>query len=116
MSNYISPCVSAYRKGYNSKNVSTRLLRLRQNLDNNKVVEGVFMDLSKAFDCVPHDLLTAKLAAYSVHENLLMYIYSHLSNRKQYVCINNAHSSFQNVISGVPQGSIVGPSLFNSIF
>ena len=47
---------------------------------NNKVVGGVFMNLSKAFDCVPHDLLIAKLAAYSVVENLLMYIYSYLSN------------------------------------
>ena len=79
MSNYIFPYVSAYRKGYNSQNVLISLLEeWRQYLDNNKVVGGVFMDLSKAFDCVPHDLLIAKLAAYSVDENLLTYIYSYI--------------------------------------
>ena len=88
----------------------------RQHLDNNKVVEGVFMDLPKGFDCVPHDLLIAKLAAYSVDENLLMYIYSYLSNRKQCVRIDNIHSRFQNIISGLPQGYIVGPALFNCFF
>ena len=74
------------------------------------------MDLSKAFDCVPYDLLIAKLATHSVDENLLMYIYSYLSNRKQCVHINNVHSRFQNVISGVPQGCIVDPTLFNCFF
>ena len=117
MSNYISLYVSAYRKGYNSQRVLIRLLEeWRQHLHNKKVVGGVFMDLSKAFDCVPHDLLITKLAAYSVDENLLMYIYSDLSNRKQCVRINNVHSKFQNVISGVPQGSIVGSALFNCFF
>ena len=80
----------------------------RQHSDNNNVVRGVFMDLSKAVDCVQQDLLIAKLTAYSVDENLLMYLYSYLSNRKQCVRINNVHSILQNVISGVPQGSIVG--------
>ena len=55
---------------------------------------GVLMDLSKAFDCVPHDLLLAKLAAYGVDENLLCYIYSFLLNRKQCVRINNTNSYF----------------------
>ena len=95
MSNYFSLYVSAYRKGYNSQHVVMRLLeQLRQHLDNNKVVGSVFMNLLKAFDCVPHDLLIAKLAAYSVDENLLWYIHSYLSNRKQCVRINNVHSSF----------------------
>ena len=117
MNNYISPYVSAYRKGYNSQHVLIRLLeKWRQHLDNNKVAGGVSMDLSKAFDCVPHDLFIAKLAAYSVDENLLMYIYSYLSNRKQCVRIINVHSRFQNIISGVPQGSIVSPRLFNCFF
>ena len=110
MSNYFSPYVSACGKGYNSQHVSIRLEEWRQHLDNNKVIEGVFMDLSKAFDCVPHDLLIAKLTAYYVDENLLIYLYSYLSNRKQCVRINNVHISFQNVISGVPQGSIVDPT------
>ena len=119
MSNYIFPYVSAYRKGYNSQHVLiSPLEEWRQHLDNNKVVGSVFMDLSKAFDCVSRDLLIANLVAYSVEENLLMYIYSYLSNRKQCVRINNVHSKFQNVIPGVQvtQGSIFGPALSNCFF
>ena len=74
------------------------------------------MELSKAFDCVPHDLLLAKLAAYGVNESFLCYIYSYLLNRKQCVRSNNINSDFLTVISGVPQGSIVGPILFNCFF
>ena len=117
MSNYISPYVSAYRKGYNSQHVLIRYLeKWRQHLDNNKVVGSVFMGLSKVLHCVPHDLLIAKLAAYSIDENLLIYIYSYLSNRKQCIRINNVHSRFQNAISGVPQGSIVGPIVCKCFF
>ena len=71
------------------------------------------MDLSKAFDCVPHDLLIAKFEAYGINENLLAYLQLRLSNRKQCVRINNITSDFETIISGVPQGSIVGPILFN---
>ena len=74
------------------------------------------MDLSKAFDHVPYDLLLAKLAAYGVDKNFLCYIYSYLLNRKQWVQISNINSDFLNVISGVPQGSIVRPILFNCFF
>ena len=83
----------------------------KENLDKDYVVEGVLMDLSKAFDSSPHDLLLAKLAVYGVDESFLCYIYSYLLNRKQCVRINNTNSDFLNVISGVPQGSIVGPIL-----
>ena len=81
--------------GLNSQHVLIRLLEeWRQDLNNNNVVCGVFMDLAKALDCIPHDQLIAKLAAYSVDENLLMYLYSYFSNRKQCIRINNVHSSF----------------------
>ena len=70
------------------------------------------MDLSKVFDCVPHDLLIAKLEAFGINENLLA---SYLSYRKQCVHINNVTRDFEIIISGVPQGSIVGLILFNCI-
>ena len=67
MYNNILPFISAYRKSYNTQHVLIRLLEeWRGNLDKSSVVGGVLMDLSKAFDCVPHDLLPAKLAAYDI--------------------------------------------------
>ena len=71
------------------------------------------MDLSKAFDCISHDLIIAKLAAYGLDDTTLQLIFSYLKNRKQCVRINNTYSNFENIITGVPQGSIVGPLLFD---
>ena len=72
------------------------------------------MDLSKAFGCIPHDMLIAKLSAYGLNGNAPKYIYTYLKNRKQFVRVNNVCSDFKYIISGVPQGSIVGPILFNA--
>ena len=71
------------------------------------------MDLSKSLDCIPHDLLTAKLSAYGLSDEPLTNIFSYLSGRKQSVKINNYYSVFQLKLSGVPQESILGPVLFN---
>ena len=71
------------------------------------------MDLSKAFDCIPHDLLIAKLHPYGFDEDSLVLTYSYLKGRKQCVRKNNKYSSFQEVISGVLQGSVLGPIIFN---
>ena len=71
------------------------------------------MDLSKTFDCVPHDLIIAKLEAYGIERKTLRLIYSYLKGRKQCVKINNNYSDYNEIISALPQGSILGPILFN---
>ena len=71
------------------------------------------MDLSKAFDCIPHDLIIAKLVAYGFKRETLRLIYSYLKGRKQCVKINNTYSDYNEIISGAPQGSILGPVFFN---
>ena len=71
------------------------------------------MDLSKAFDSIPHDLLIAKMHAYGFSINVVTFFYSYLKRRKQNVKINNTNSVFQVLLTRVPQGSILGPLLFN---
>ena len=71
------------------------------------------MDLSKAFDCIPHELLIAKMDAYGFSENTLTFLFSYLKRQKQSIRINKKYSTFQLLSSGVPQGSILGPILFN---
>ena len=71
------------------------------------------MDLSKAFDCTPHDLLIAKMHAYGFLSESMTFFYSYLKRRKQSVKLINKHSIFQVLLSGVPQGSIPGSIHFN---
>ena len=88
----------------------------KENLDNNFTVGAVQTDLSKAFDSIPHDFLIAKLSAYGLNSDSVCYIYSYLKDRKQCAQINNEQSVFDTIVSGVPQGSIFGPILFNIFF
>ena len=100
LDNIFLPYFAAYRESY-SKHVLIRLLEeWRENLDNNYTVGGVLMELSKAFDCIPHELLTAKLSACGLNGNALKYIYKYLENRKQCFCVNNICSEFKDIISG----------------
>jgi len=70
------------------------------------------MDLSKAYDCLPYDLLT-KLAAYGVDHHSLPFIHSYLKSRKYNVKIYDTFSEYLAIVLGVPQGSILSPLLFN---
>ena len=114
VNSFLSEFISAYRKTYSTNHVLIRLIEnWKKSLDQNKFVGAVLMDLSKAFDCIPHDLLIAKMHAYGFSKECLIFFYSYLKRRKQSVKINNTHSIFQVLLSGVPQGSILGPILFN---
>ena len=71
------------------------------------------MDLSKAFDYIPHDLLIAKMHAYGISIDSVKILFSYLKGRNEDVKVNNTYSVFQVLLTWVPQGSILGPILFN---
>ena len=85
----------------------------KNTLDKGKHVGAVFKGLSKAFDTTNHDLLMAKLEACRFCNNALLLILSNLKNRSQRVSINSSFSTWEEIIDGVPQGSILGHLLFN---
>ena len=118
MERHFSPFISAYRKSFSTEHVLNTLLEdWRNKLDNNNAAGAFSTDLSKAFDCIPHDLLVTKLDAYGFNRDTVAYIYSYLKNRKQRVRINGTQSYLGDVISAdVPQGSILGPILYNLFF
>ena len=99
---FLSPFLAAYRKLYSTQHVLVKMIEeWRENLDKNFSAAAVLTDLSKAFDCIPHDLLISKLWAYGLSSDSLCYIYSYLKDRKQCVQINNKQSEFDTIISGV---------------
>ncbi len=81
-------------------------------LDNKMYSVGVFIDLKKAFDTVDHKLLLEKLKYYGIRGVASKFLESYLSQRMQYVSFKNSKSKFEQVLCGVPQGSILGPLLF----
>ena len=92
------------------------LEKFRKCLDDGGAYAALLTDLSKAFDCLPHDLLIAKLQAYGFDTSSLKLIHSYLTNRYQRVKVNNSFSEYHLIKYGVPQGSILGPILFNIFY
>ena len=89
------------------------LEKWKRSIDRGKVFGALLTDLSKAFDCLNHDLLIAKLNAYGFSLPALRLIHDYLLNRKQRTRTNNSYSTWVEIVFGVPQGSILDPFLFN---
>ena len=108
--NYLTPFVngvlpdfvSAYRKGFGSNHVLTKLIE-----------DWIIKYLPKVFDCIPLDLLIAKMSPYGFSMDTLVFMYYYLKKRKQNVKISNIESLWKILVSGVPQVSILGLILFN---
>ena len=85
----------------------------KESADHGGAFDALMTDLSKAFDCLHHELLTAKLEAYGFDIKSVKLIQQYLSNRKQRVKAGNAYSSWKDIFHGIPQGSILGQLIFN---
>ena len=86
--------------------------QIRLSIDKNQLTCGIFIDLSKAFDTVNHDILLGKLEHYGIRGNSLNLFKSYLTDRKQFTVIENNRSKAGKIDCGVPQGSVLGPLFF----
>ena len=105
----LSELMPARRSGYSTNEVWIRIIEnWRHASDNNHFTCTGLMDLSKTFDCIPHDLLIAKLHAYGLDFGTVTFLHNYLKCLKQSVKINSISSFFRTILSSVPKGSILG--------
>ena len=110
----LHPRIAAYRRSYSCEHVLLELVETwKLALDSKKYVGAIMMDLSKAFDCLPHPLTLAKLYNYGMTKDSCGLLWSYLSDRHQRVKLTGKVSTWCGLTKGIPQGSILGPVVFN---
>ena len=111
--NILYRCQFGFRKNYSTSHALIHLInRISSAIDQRETTVGVFLDLSKAFDTLDHQILFTKLEHYGIRDVALQWIKSYFSCRQQFVQVNQTCSSMQTIKCGVPQGSILGPLFF----
>ncbi len=107
-------CQYGFRPGHSTEHAALELVdKISSQMENNETPINIFLDLSKAFDTIDHNILLDKLKKYYGLDDIAIQLFrSYLTNRYQYVQIENAKSQLLAINTGVPQGSILGPLLF----
>ena len=114
MDKYLSNRLCGFRKGYNTQlSLIVMLEDIKKNRDKGNASGMILTDLSKAFDCLKHNLLIAKLNVYGFNYNALAFINSYFSGRKQRTKIGTAFSDWADIVLGTALGFILGPLVFN---
>ena len=112
--NFLNQLLCGFRNAHSTQLALFRLIQSWQKeLDESGFVGTILMDLAEAYDCLPHDLMVAKLEAYGISKESLQLKTGYLSYHKQRTKIGSAYSDWANVIRGIPQGSVFGPSRFD---
>ena len=112
--NFLNQILCRFRKAHSTQHPLFRLLqKWQKDFDSGKFTGTILMDLTKAYDCLRHDLSIAKLEAYGLRNGSLNFLLDYLTFRKQRTKVGSAYSKWSKIRRGIPQGSILGPFLFN---
>lgn len=110
---FFHPSQHGFRKHYSCETqLASFTHSVHSILDRGLAADCIFLDFSKAFDRVSHNLLLFKLSKLNLDSNVLTWVRNFLTNRSQFVTVNQSDSPMSKVLSGVPQGSVIGPLLF----